>query len=116
MRRLLPLLALLLVPITALGQAKSERVSIKTVDGVDLIGNFYAGNKGTAPVVMLLHAYEKDSRSKDWISLAESLQKAGYAVLSFDFRGHGESTGVDPFLFWSNPTNKLYIKNPNPKR
>jgi pimeloyl-ACP methyl ester carboxylesterase len=52
-----------------------------------------------APVVLLIH--ERERSSKDFeesiaelkkLSLAEELQKQGYAVLAVDYRGHGAST------------------------
>jgi hypothetical protein len=114
------LLSLSLLTGSATAQPKALRARFTTVDGVEINGHFYEGGKKggvDTPVVMLLHAYESNSLTKDWINLAESLQKSGYAVLSFDFRGHGDSTTVaDPALFWSNPTNRNFIKSPNPKR
>jgi len=106
----------------ALGAASShaqepERVKIDTVDGVSLRGQFYAG-KRNAPVVILLHSLDGDSRSKDWTNLALALQKCkgNFAVLSFDFRGHGSSTEVDPAIFWKYPPNQSGIKNYRPNR
>lgn len=120
MRSLLPMigwagLVSLLAASTSVAQIKAERVKITTVDGVDLRGHYYAG-KPQGPVAILLHAFESNSRTKDWIALSEALQRAGYNVLAFDFRGHGDSTDIDPAVFWSNPTNQVGIKNPNPKR
>jgi hypothetical protein len=40
-----------------------------------------------------------------WESLAEALQKEGFAVLGFDFRGHGGSTSVGK-NFWTRPYNR----------
>ena len=37
--------------------------------------------------------------------LAKSLQKEGYTVLSFDFRGFGDSKAVDAVNFWKYPHN-----------
>jgi len=54
--------------------------------------------------VLLLHDFDHKKgggRTQDgWGKLAEDLQKAGYAVLSFDFRGFGESTEVSKETFW----------------
>src|SRR3954447_13304713 len=77
----------------------SRRVSFRTFDGVDLQGTFYAaaGNKRDA-TVLLLHNFDHkkggSSHQDGWDQLAADLQKDGYAVLSFDFRGHGESKQV----------------------
>jgi pimeloyl-ACP methyl ester carboxylesterase len=42
--------------------------------------------------VLLLH--QRGGRQEDWASLAQILQKNGYAVITVDFRGHGQSKGV----------------------
>src|SRR4051794_16201293 len=82
---------------------KKEDVSFKTFDGVLIKGSYYASAKGSnAPVVMLLHKYGADRTKGDWDALAVRLKEKGYAVLSFDFRGHGQSTQIiNPMLFWS---------------
>lgn len=80
-----------------------EPVKFDTADQVQLQGLYYAPT-GTrtkkAPCALLLHKIESGDSSKDgWDQLARDLQKAGYAVLTFDFRGHGNSTTVGPG-FW----------------
>jgi hypothetical protein len=81
--------------------AKPEKVRFVTADGVELHGSYFASSKKKAPVALLLHAVGEDSRKKNWVSLAEEVQKAGLNVLSFDFRGHGLSVDlVDPDKFW----------------
>jgi hypothetical protein len=81
--------------------APIEDVSFSTVDGITLRGKFYRGPKA-APVVILLHnvggANGETSNHPNWIALAKELQ-TDFAVLAFDFRGHGKSTTVDPLLF-----------------
>lgn len=42
------------------------------------------------PVIVMAHGYSADRASMS--GLARSLAEAGYAVLSFDFRGHGSNT------------------------
>lgn len=81
--------------------AMGEKVKFKTVDGVDLHGTFYAGEKQKAPAVMIVHAIGESSRGKEYAELAAKLQKEGFSVLTFDLRGHGQSTTVDPTEFWS---------------
>jgi hypothetical protein len=51
---------------------------------------------------LLLHELGKDQRHKGITAFAKALQEKGHAVLTFDFRGHGESTEVDANEFWSN--------------
>ena len=73
-----------------------ERVRFDTVDQVELHGTFYPSTKGKrASCVLLLHALGKDSQQEGWDKLAKELQSKGYAVLAFDFRGHGKSDRVD---------------------
>jgi len=90
---------------------KSEKVRFTTIDGVEISGNFYQG-KSNGPVVMMLHAIGQDSRKKGWSALAEDLQASGCSVLTFDFRGHGTSTSVDPDSFWKIQANKSAGKPP----
>jgi alpha-beta hydrolase superfamily lysophospholipase len=90
------------------GQEKenSKRVVIPTVDGVELEGTYYPNPNGKKDAcVLLLHNFDKknggDSHKDGWDHLAEALQAKGYAVLSFDFRGFGNSKKVNPAKFWS---------------
>jgi pimeloyl-ACP methyl ester carboxylesterase len=103
------LAALLLTPAAAQppkDQSKQE-VTIPTVDGVELKGTYYKGGKGKdSPVAILLHQYGLDRTKGDWDKLAKELQtKMGFAVMTFDFRGHGGSTTVIPDAFWRIPHN-----------
>jgi hypothetical protein len=84
-------------PVWAQGGASAEVVKIVTTDGVRLNGQFYAGAKGKGSTVIMLHPIGegKSSKSPEWKALAERLQKGGYSVLMFDFRGHGESTTIE---------------------
>jgi pimeloyl-ACP methyl ester carboxylesterase len=87
-------------------EAKEEKVKFQTADGVELHGSFYPTAKKNSPTILMLHALGKDSRNAEWRGLAEAFAKKGYAVLAFDFRGHGNSTRVaDTKAFWLNPTN-----------
>lgn len=70
--------------------AKPVDVTLKTKDGIDLAATYYRSAAGAnAPVVILLHMHGGDRR--DWSSFAEVLQKADFAVLNLDLRGHGDS-------------------------
>ncbi len=100
------LLGLALVALSQPGGAaraadKFSKVSFDTVDGVTLTGTFYASPKGKdEPTALLLHKIGSDSHKDGWDDLAKSLNEKGYSVLSFDFRGHGGSTVIDPAKFW----------------
>jgi pimeloyl-ACP methyl ester carboxylesterase len=86
--------------------AETERVKFDTIDDVEIHGTFYASPKGNkAPCAMLLHPIGGNIQMKGWDELAARLQKEGFAVLAFDFRGHGDSTGVGQ-RFWLDPVNR----------
>jgi hypothetical protein len=86
--------------------AAPERVKFVTADYVSIEGMFYPSDNGKrAPCAILLHPLGEDSKKEGWDDLAKALQKKGMAVLSFDFRGHGDSTSVDQ-KFWLNPFNR----------
>jgi uncharacterized protein len=66
----------------------SRAVTFITNDGVALGGHLFGtGSKG----VILAHMYPADQTS--WFATAERLAAQGYLVLTFDFRGYGESKG-----------------------
>jgi len=109
MQRLFPrrLALSLLAGVTVLllpqpGWTKGDDVKFETVDKVDLKGTFNAGAKNK-PTVLLVHKFGGRRDQQGWTKLAEHLnEKGGYAVLSFDLRGHGDSTSVAP-AFWMGP-------------
>jgi hypothetical protein len=87
--------------------------SFLTADGVQLRGLFHRSTKdpANAPVVILLYPpgrernKETDMTKGDWEGLANRLNKEGYHVFRFDWRGHGKkgSDIRDPSIFWGNP-------------
>jgi hypothetical protein len=104
--------------LSAADDIESKRVHFTTYDEVELGGTFYrsmpaAGKKDKDAVVLLLHDFRhaKGGGSKEdgWNQLAGELQKEGYSVLSFDFRGFGNSRSVSP-AFWRQPHNQNGIR------
>ncbi len=74
-------------PTTATGRS-STAVTFTTQDGITLSGHLYgSGNWG----VVLSHMYPADQTS--WTAIAKKLAQEGYLVLTYDFRGYGESGG-----------------------
>lgn len=97
-------------------QEMVDKISFETVDGVLIKGSFYPSAKGSnSPVVMLMHKYGSDRTKGGWDELAKHLQAQGFAVMSFDFRGHGESTSIKPEKFWSFAYNRQHMSNVNSK-
>jgi hypothetical protein len=107
-----------------------KQAEIVTVDQVELRGKFFPGPKAKeTPCVLMLHALgeNENSTNKEWLGLAKALQGKGYAVLTFDFRGHGESKTVKPGVpnanpqlavkgFWDETQNQQYVKGLAPKK
>ena len=99
----------------------------ESADGVKLAGNLWSNSgqaqKKDATIILLHDMTNKGGSSRDdgWDDLAEKLLGEGYSVFSFDFRGHGQSTKVNPEKFWDlrkNPQNQMvkgFNKRPPPE-
>jgi pimeloyl-ACP methyl ester carboxylesterase len=70
--------------------AKVEEVSFRSGDGIELAGWLVRGRAGQ-PGIVLCH--DLGASKNALINLAIVLNKAGFTVLDFDFRGHGASGG-----------------------
>lgn len=80
---------------TAPKPAAPERIDLLTSDGVELAAWYYAVAKDEKPrgTVILVHDLEGSHASVE--PLAAGLQRAGYAVVAPDLRGHGDSTKLE---------------------
>lgn len=88
-------------------RGRQERIHFTTLDHMQLAGTLYHGWKGKRGMtVLMLHDLGSNRSTPGWKRLAESLQAEGYTVLTFDFRGHGESKKVSP-RFWNYSVNKF---------
>ncbi len=77
----------------------AERVVITTPDGFTLVGSYWPSEDANAvPAILLLHGNGSNRHGigpvQGWLS------DAGYAVLSIDFRGHGESAAAPKSFGW----------------
>jgi pimeloyl-ACP methyl ester carboxylesterase len=90
-RRVLLLAALLLfIGISsACAAGEPQAVAFEAKDGIPLRGTLFG--KGSTGVI-LAHMYPADQKS--WFPFARKLAGEGYLVLTFDFRGYGESGGA----------------------
>ncbi len=71
-------------------------MTLHTPDGLALAGALYLP-QGDGPFPGALLSHMGGGRKEAWGPLPELLQGHGYAVLAFDFRGHGGSEGdLDP--------------------
>jgi hypothetical protein len=74
---------------------RTRRVTFRTVDHAQIVGTLYPGKRGKkGACVLMLHELGQDCQVKSWERLAEALQEEGHTVLTFDFRGHGDSKHV----------------------
>jgi len=79
---------------TMAGSGDAKKVTFTTQDGIELAG--YLFGTGAAGVV-LAHMYPTDQTS--WYAAANRLAEEGYLVLTFDFRGYGDSAGNKQFEY-----------------
>jgi dienelactone hydrolase len=90
------LAAALLLLLAGAGTAAADSVTgtpavLAAPDGAKLAATYYsAGRPG--PGILLCHQCNMDRQS--WNGLAEKLAKAGFHVLTIDYRGFGESAGA----------------------
>ncbi|MFN2614008.1 MAG: alpha/beta hydrolase [Actinomycetota bacterium] len=64
-----------------------------TADGVRLAGTLLGSPQTSKTAIVLVHGFMGYRQKRPWRFLAESLSKH-FAVLTFDLRGHGQSTGA----------------------
>lgn len=70
---------------------RPKDIDLETRDGLVVAGTYYPSKLGKEAVaVLMLHDFE--GSRVDLAPLALVLQRAGHAVLTIDFRGHGQST------------------------
>ena len=70
-------------------------VSFRTDDGIDIKGSMAIPERDNDkyPAVILIH--EGESNRSEWSGFFEKVSGEGFAVLSYDIRGHGSSNKVD---------------------
>ena len=71
--------------------ARAQRVSFRTDDGVTIAATWYEPPVRPAPAVILVHMLGRSRR--DWETFAGRLAGAGIGALAIDLRGHGDSSG-----------------------
>jgi len=89
-----------------------EDVVFKSTDGLDIRGWFIPPESGPAPAIAFVHGWlwnrlgnvegqvPVDDRSVDFLPAAKALHDAGFGVLLFDLRHHGESQrGSKPLTY-----------------
>ncbi|MCD4686113.1 MAG: alpha/beta fold hydrolase [Anaerolineae bacterium] len=89
---ILTLLMLLILALPAAANGGESVTIINETDDLELVGLYYAPPEGDpAPAVLLMH--HGGARKEAWVDLIPLLQEAGYATLTIDIRGHGDTGG-----------------------
>lgn len=70
--------------------AKAEDVTFRSTDGVRLKGWLFRGQPKLPPIVV---CHDLGESRNAVMNIAIALNKSGFTVLAFDFRGHGASGG-----------------------
>ena len=71
----------------------SFELSWKSKDGLDLFGRAWEPDE-RKPKAVICHVHGLGEHSGRYVHVAQAFTKAGYAMLSFDLRGHGRSGGA----------------------
>jgi uncharacterized protein len=71
-------------------QDRTSRVTIQTPDGYTIAATMMEPSRRPSPGIILVHMYGRSRR--DWEPAAARLASEGFATLSIDLRGHGESS------------------------
>ena len=94
--RAVSLLVLAVSP--AWAQPEPERVALTAADSVRIAAFWYANpDAKSPPAVILLH--NPGATHNGWQPLVTPLYRAGFQVLSIDFRGHGDSKELSPEVY-----------------
>jgi hypothetical protein len=73
----------------AVDKGKTDEIgSFRTQDGLAIRRYWYSANKGTADAVLMFPA-PGNKVNDTWISLAKAINKEGFSVMLFDWRGCG---------------------------
>jgi len=98
--------------------SEGEAEEFATADGVLLRGRFHPtqkGSPGSEPTVIMMYSPgpDKDMTKGNWAEMANTLNKEGFNVFRFDWRGHGNSKTIqDPNKFWNVPAQGQPYTNP----
>ncbi len=71
---------------------KRTQFKFKTFDGLQLFGQSWQPEDRPRAVICLIHGIGEHSGR--YVHVADRLTKAGYAIFTFDLRGHGKSEGL----------------------
>ena len=81
----------MLANIDRLMAAPYERVTVRSYDGLKLVGKLYKGNPG-APLILFFHGY-RSTAERDGSGGFQLCREKSWHILMVDERAHGESEG-----------------------
>ena len=73
--------------------ANEEIITLTTPDGLNIKASYVAGQCKDAPAILMLHG--NGARRDRFVSHFAEFNRAGFAVMAIDFRGHGESDDAE---------------------
>lgn len=76
-----------------------QRLTLKTADGVNIEASLFPVDDKEAPVILLLHG--NGASRGQFRGHIPWLNEAGYAAMSIDFRGHGQSAAERKSFGWN---------------
>ena len=74
------------------GQKTPVSLELSAGDGLRIAATLYPVAQPDAPGLILVHGL--GGRNEGWKPFAQRAQRAGYACIAFDLRGHGRSTNL----------------------
>ena len=69
-------------------------IALRTADGLSLTADAWLTPTPAAAAVVLVHGFTAHRNDPAVVSTAHELRGEGYAVVTYDMRGHGESEGL----------------------
>lgn len=87
--------AVLLFSLPLSGAYAATSIALEMKDGVTLDATYYAASQ-PGPALLFLNMCDPSRDQKEWAVVATALADKGYHILTFDYRGFGQSGGERP--------------------
>ena len=88
------ILSMVLILASTCANAKTQDLTINSVQGKLAVTIQTPDNQETYPMVMIFHGLNIDKEMPLLVKIADDLEQAGIASVRFDFNGHGQSEGA----------------------
>ena len=77
-------------------QATTVRLGIQSDEGNGILAGTEFRGPADAPLFWFVHGFQSERMGNKAVSLLEEAKRRGWSFISFDFRGHGESSTTLP--------------------